>query len=96
MAKGVKDVPELVRAAQGLEDEVVRLEVLSRSVRKIPLDSEKNIKRAAEELKDALALPERLGGGLQALAAAMEKMQSRQQVALEPLSEHAHKIQERA
>ncbi|HVW27955.1 MAG TPA: hypothetical protein VHC69_21475 [Polyangiaceae bacterium] len=95
MAKG-KDVPELVRAGQRLEDEVARLEALSRSVRKIPLDSEKNITRAAQELKEALALPERLGGGLQALAAAMEQMQSRQQAALEPLSAHAQKIQERA
>ena len=95
MAKG-KDLPELVRAAEQLEDEVLRLEALSRSVRKIPLDSEKNITRAAEELKEALALPERLGSGLQALATAMEKMQARQQASLEPLSVHAHKIQERA
>jgi len=96
MAKGGRDVPELVRAAQALEDEVVRLESLSRSVRKLQLDSEKNITRAAEELKEALALPERLGGGLRVLAAAMEKMQSRQQAALEPLSAFAHRIHERA
>jgi chromosome segregation ATPase len=90
------EVPELVRAAQVLEDEVQKLEALSRSVRKIRLDSEKSITRAAEELKEALALPERLGGGLSSLAAAMERMQSRQQAALEPLSACAHRIQERA
>lgn len=96
MAKGVKEESALVRAAQVLEDEVQKLEARSRSVRKIPLDSQKNITKAAEELKEALSLPERLGSGLSALAAAMEKMQSRQQAALEPLSAYAQRIQERA
>src|SRR5262249_30372261 len=95
MAKGEKDVPELVRAAEALEGELVRLETLSRSVRKIHLDSEKSISRAAKELNEALTLPDRLAAGLRGLAAAMERMQARQQAALEPLAARATDIQQR-
>ena len=96
MVKGAKDVPELVRAAEAIEAEVVKLETLSRSIRKLRLDSQKNIARAARELNEAFALPETLGGGLRALALAMQAAQSRQQAALEPLSAYASRIQERA
>src|SRR4051794_9951052 len=95
MAKGNQAVPELVRAAQALEDELVRLEDLSRSVRKIRLHSEKNLGRAAKELNEALALPERLAEGLRGLAGAMERMQQRQLAALEPLATCATEIQQR-
>jgi len=87
--------PELVRAAAALDRELVSLEALSRSVRKIRLNSEKNIGKAAKELQEVLALPERLGEGLQTLAAAMAQMQVRQQAALEPLSAFANEIQAR-
>lgn len=95
MAKGEKEVPELVRAAEALEDELVRLEALSKSVRKMHLDSQKNIARAARELNEALVLPDRLADGLRALATAMERMQARQQAALEPLASTARDIQQR-
>ena len=81
MAQSDKAVPELVRAAQALEDDIVRLEAVHKSLRKIRLNSEKSITRAAKELNDAVALPERLATGLQALAAAMAQMQARQQAA---------------
>jgi chromosome segregation ATPase len=95
MAKGTKDVPELVRAAQAFENELVDLEELSRSVRKIRLDSDKNIARAAKELNEALAVPDRLASGLRGLASAMSAMQLRQQAALDPLAVHAAEIQRR-
>src|SRR5882724_5657467 len=95
MPKGEKDTPELVRAAQALENEIVRLETLSRSVRKIRLDSEKNILRAAKELSEALTLPDRLAEGLRAFTRAMDQMQMRQQAALEPLGTSATEIQQR-
>lgn len=95
MSKGLKDVPELVRVAQALEDELVGLEALSRSVRKIRLDSEKNITRAARELQEALALPDRLAARLHEFAESMQKMQVRQQAALEPLASTAAEVQRR-
>lgn len=95
MAKGAKDVSDLERAAEALEAELARLENMSRTVRKIRLNSEKNIAKAAGELNEALALPERLGAGLAALARAMGEMQTRQTAALEPLAAFASEIQAR-
>src|SRR6478609_11537302 len=88
-----KELSPLLQAATLLETELLRLESLSRGARKIPLTTEKNIVRAAKELEQALALPERLGGGLQALAHAMATLQARQQAALEPLAAFATEIQ---
>jgi hypothetical protein len=87
--------PEIVRAAEALETQLAELESRSRAARKIELDSEKNIQRAARELNEALAAPEGLANGLRDLALAMERMQARQQAALEPLSEFATRIQAR-
>ena len=92
MGKGDRELPELVRAAETLEAE---LESLSRSVRKIKLNSERNISKAAKELTGAAELQEGLGVGLQALAGAMATMQTRQQAALEPLAAFANEIQAR-
>lgn len=95
MAKGDKDVPEIIRVATALETEIATLEALSRSARKLPLSSEKNIVRAAKDLSEALALQERLSEKLRELAAAMAGMQLRQQAAILPLAEFAAEIQRR-
>jgi chromosome segregation ATPase len=95
MAKGDNDVSDLARAAETLERELAALEALSKAVRKIRLNSEKNIARASKELSETLAFPERLAQGLQQLAAAMARMQERQQAALEPLAAFATEIQAR-
>ena len=95
MAKGAKDTSDLVRAAEALEAELLNLENMSRAVRKIRLNSEKNIGKAASELSEALTLPERLGAGLAALARAMGELQVRQTAALEPLAAFASEIQAR-
>lgn len=88
-------VSELVQAAEALEDEIARLEAISRSARKIRLTSAKNIARAAAELNQTLALPEQLSERLQAVARALASMQERQQAALEPLSAFAVQVQQR-
>ena len=95
MAKGNHVASELVNAAEALENELLELEALSKSVRKLRLSSEKTITRAAKELSEALALRDGLAGGLQALAAAMARMQTRQTAALEPLAAFASQLQER-
>jgi DNA repair exonuclease SbcCD ATPase subunit len=95
MPKPEKQTPAIVRAAQALEDELQKLEALSRTVGKLRLDSEKNISKAAKGLNEAASMPERLGEKLRALAAAMQEMQQRQQAALEPLTARATEIQQR-
>ncbi len=95
MAKPDKNVPELVRAAEVLEHEIASLEALSKATRKIPLNSERNITRAAKELTETTQFQERLAVGLQALAGAMAQLQARQQAALEPLAAFATETQAR-
>jgi chromosome segregation ATPase len=95
MAKEQKRVSEIVGAAEALEDEIARLETLSKSARKIRLTSGKNIARAAAELNETLALPERLAQRLQDVAKALAHMQERQQAALEPLTAFAVEVQRR-
>ena len=96
MAKAEKQTSDIVRAAQALEDEIVRLEALSRSVRKIRLSSDKALARAAAELNETLALPDQLAQRLQEVAAALGRMQERQQAALAPLAAFAGELQRRA
>lgn len=93
MSSSDKTIPELVRAADALESELVKLETLSRTIRKIRLDSEKNITRAAKQLSEVTELPDQLTARLGTLAAAMQSMQARQQAALEPLAAFANELQ---
>jgi chromosome segregation ATPase len=95
MAREQKRVSEIVGAAEALEDEIARLETVSSSARKIRLTSGKNIARAAAELNETLALPERLAQRLQDVAKALARMQERQQAALEPLTAFATEVQRR-
>lgn len=95
MSTSDKTVPELVRAAEALESELLKLETLSRTIRKIRLDSEKSITRAAKQLGEVTELPDQLTARLGTLAAAMQAMQARQQAALEPLAAFAVELQTR-
>jgi hypothetical protein len=95
MAKPIQPRSELVVAAEAVEEEVARMEVMSRSVRRIRLDGEENLARAAEQLSEALGLPERMAPRLAALSSAMARLQERQQQALEPLAMFAGAIQTR-
>jgi chromosome segregation ATPase len=95
MAKVQKTVSEIERAAQALEEEIARLEGLARSARKMPLNTDKNLVRAAAQLNETLAVPERVAQRLQAVAAAMANMQDRQQAALQVLSAFAVELQQR-
>jgi hypothetical protein len=95
MAKEKQPASEIVGAAEALEDEIARLETLSKSARKIRLTSGKNLSRAAAELNETLALPERLAQRLQDVAQALARMQERQQAAIEPLTTFAVEVQRR-
>jgi hypothetical protein len=96
MAKVQPPQSEIVRAAQALEDELALLETISASARRIKLTSDKHMKRAAAELAETLALPERLGQRLTDVSTALTNMQARQQAALEPLAAFAVELQQRS
>lgn len=87
---------ELVRAAQGIEQELQHLEELARSVRKMRLHTDKSIARAAKELEEALTQQETLAQALGAFGEAITQMQARQQAAVDTLRTRAIEIQERA
>ena len=95
MAKSEKAASDIVEAAQALEQHLSRLEGLSWSIRKIRLQSDKNLARAAAGLNEVLAFPGELTQRLQTMAAAMARLQERQQAALEPLTAFAAEIQNR-
>lgn len=95
MTRTAKPIAEIVRAAEALEAELVRLETTSRSVRRSRLDTEKALARAAAELNETLALPEGLTLRLRELGEAMARLQERQQEALAPLATFAVQLQER-
>jgi hypothetical protein len=95
VAKNGKDVPELVRAAEELENELARLEALSEVAQRTRLDSEKNIAKATKELGQAFEMPNRLAARLGDLATAMQHMHARQKAALDPLAARSDAILER-
>ena len=90
------DVPEIVQAALTIEQDLKRLEELSRSVQGTRLNNEKNIGRAGRTLQEALQQQEQLAASLRVLGEAMQHMQQRQQVAVEVLGARALDIQQQA
>jgi len=95
MAKSGDQASELTRCAEVVEQELRRLEELSRSARNIKLSSEKNLARAARGLQQALEQQERLANELRALGQAMLGMQTRQEAAMLPLQTRALELQAR-
>ncbi len=89
------DIPELVAAAQTIENDQRRLEELADGLGKTKLQSEKTIGRAARELQSALEQQEQLALSLRALGEAMGRMQERQQSAVAKLGARAVEIQTR-
>ena len=89
MVRKQDDVPEIIAAAEAIERDLQRLEDLSRSVRKMRLNSEKSIARAGRALQEALQQQEQLAGGLRVLGEAMVHMQERQQAAIQGLATRA-------
>jgi hypothetical protein len=90
------DVAELVLAAQVIEEELTRLEGLSRSVQNARLDSDKNIARAGRILQEAAQQQVQLGVSLRNLGESMGRMAQRQQAAIEAIAARAQDVQRQA
>lgn len=88
MPKSENESP-LIDAATQLDVELRRFEDLSMQIKKLPLNSEKNLERAAKALQEVADSDERLGEQVRALVQAVSHVRERQQ-------SHATIVQERA
>jgi hypothetical protein len=85
----------LAQAALAAQEELERFEALVATVRKIELNSEKSIVRAAKALGDAVAVQARIAEVLAPLAQAFSQAQQRELAAAEQLQESAVEIHRR-
>lgn len=90
-----QDKSELARAAEGVEAELEKFEALSERIRTAPLDSQKNLERFANMLKDVADTDEQLGEKVRVLVNAIAQARERQQKQAELVSQRAQELQER-
>jgi hypothetical protein len=90
-----EDASEVETAAIAFERELRHYEALARAACRDPLDSRKNIERAAGATRDAAAFQERTVVPLQELAAAMSRARERFETASQALGARAQEIQAR-
>jgi len=86
---------ELAAAAAALDAEVKRFEELATVARKTPLNSEKNLERAAKALTEVAESDERLGAHVKALVDAITEIRDRQQAHAEEVHAVATQLQAR-
>jgi chromosome segregation ATPase len=85
----------LAAAAAALEADLERLDNLAANIRKMPLNSRKNVERAARALQEAAGYEEVLGGRLHGLVAALNAASERQRASLEIIAARGRDIGER-
>jgi methyl-accepting chemotaxis protein len=86
-------VSELMAAALAFDEELERFGKLADAARQGPLNSQKNLERAAGALQDAATLQEQVGDRLRGLADAIAAASQRQIVAAETLAARAQEVQ---
>src|SRR5688572_2304360 len=82
----------LTEAAAALEAELKRFEELSAAARKVPLDSEKNLGRAARALQETADSQERTAALVRALVEAINRARDQQQHNAEILLARAEEL----
>lgn len=87
--------PSLADAATALDTELRRFEELSLAAGKVPLNSQKNIERAATLTREANESRERFGEHLKSLVAAVSAARDRQQASADALQVRVDEIQSR-
>ncbi|WP_394822532.1 hypothetical protein [Pendulispora albinea] len=90
-----KKLSELGLAAAALDAELARFEGLAQTALQTPLNSEKNIERAARATMDAAACQNRVAERVQSLVAAVAGARDRQQATAERVLARAQEIQRR-
>jgi hypothetical protein len=91
------DEPDsLTTAAAAVESALERFEQLARAFEREPLDTEKSLRRAAQELDAVQAADARLGEKLRALVATLAPAQERQQQRAEAVRRKAEELRQRS
>jgi hypothetical protein len=93
---GQRDTSPLSEAAAALEAELRRFEELSSQAKKIPLDSEKNMQRAAKALQEAANCQEQTANLVRALVDTIGGARDRQQDTANGLLARAQELQARS
>ena len=86
----------LVAAASAIDEELREYDQLAREAKRIELDSEKSLGRAASILEDATTRQPRIQQKLRALVSEIEAEQGRQQASLDTLVEVSRSLSARA
>jgi hypothetical protein len=88
-------LPDLGAAAAALEGELLRFEELGEIARRVPLNSEKNLDRAARATQEAAEAQERVAAAVNALIQAITVARQRQEGHAVAILERAKEIQAR-
>src|SRR4051794_37986269 len=86
----------LATSAAALENELRRYFDLSTLAQKIPLNSEKNLDRAARAIRDAMDAQERVSANVRALFEAITQAREAQEASAGALAKHAEQMAARA
>ena len=86
----------LVAAASAIDEELREYDQLAREAKRVELDSEKSLARAARILEDATTRQPRIQQKLRALVSEIEAAQGRQQASLDALVEVSRSLSARA
>lgn len=91
-----KDAPsDLSAASEALEAELARFEELANTLKKIPLNSGKNLDRAARATAEVTESQERVGARVGALVQAVSRVRERQEGTATSLHARVNEIQEK-
>jgi hypothetical protein len=91
-----KDAPsDLSAASEALEAELARFEELANTLKKIPLNSGKNLDRAAKATAEVTDSQERVGARVGALVQAVSRVRERQEGTAASLHVRVNEIQEK-
>ncbi|GAC1520837.1 MAG: hypothetical protein NVS3B10_21990 [Polyangiales bacterium] len=83
----------LIGAATSLDAELRKFEDLAAQIKRMPLNSEKNLERAAKALQDVADSDERLGEHVRALVTAVTEVRGRQQTGAEAVHARALELE---
>lgn len=86
---------KLIAAAEALDEELHKFEEISERIRGAEMDSQKNLERLANSLKEVADCDERLGTKVRDLVAAIGAARERQQKQAETVSAKAQELQAR-
>jgi chromosome segregation ATPase len=90
------EAPPLVAAAEAFDETLQRFAALANGLRKGTLDSQRNLERAAETLKEVASCEEELQAHAQALMSALGSARDAQQAQAETVRVRALEIQSRS